>query len=141
LILEYADENSEMIANFVQSKTTAKATLWMWHLRLEPCHSIVIEKLKVLNQKITVKKEEESKTIKCETCALSKCIELFKNHSQQKQLSHFRFCILIWQSTIKRSMILSALLISQMNLRAIIERIHWLIIKKRFSYQYLIGWS
>jgi hypothetical protein len=56
LILEYA-KNNEMIANSVQSRTTAKATLWMWHLRLEHCHSTIIEKLKVLNKKITVKKK------------------------------------------------------------------------------------
>ncbi len=64
LILESAEENSEMTTNFVQSRTTAKATLWVWHLRLEHCHSTIIEKLKVLNKKITVKKEEKFKTIK-----------------------------------------------------------------------------
>jgi hypothetical protein len=61
LLILKDEENNEMIANFVQSKTTVKATLWMWHLRLEYCHSTIIEKLKVLNKKITVKKKRKIK--------------------------------------------------------------------------------
>ncbi len=52
LILESVEENNETTTNLVQSRTTAKATLWVWHLRLEHCHSTIIEKLKVLNKKI-----------------------------------------------------------------------------------------
>jgi hypothetical protein len=89
LILEYTDENSEMIANSVQSKTTAKTTLWMWHLRLEHCHSTIIEKLKVLKD-ITVKKEEESKTIKCETCALSKMHKIVQKSFTAKAIKSFQ---------------------------------------------------
>jgi hypothetical protein len=84
------EENSEMIANFVQSRITAKATLWMWHLRLGHCHSTVIEKLKVLNKKITVKKEEESKTIKCETYALSKMHRIVQKSFTAKATKSFQ---------------------------------------------------
>jgi hypothetical protein len=90
LILEFADENSEMTANSVQSRTTAKATSWVWHLRLGHCHSTVIEKLKVLNKKITVKKEEESKTIKCETCALSKMHRIVQKFFTAKATKSFQ---------------------------------------------------
>jgi hypothetical protein len=89
LILESAKENNEMTTNFVQSRTTAKATLWVWHLRLEHCHSIIIEKLKVLKD-ITVKKEEESKTIKCETCALSKMHEIVQKSFTAKAIKSFQ---------------------------------------------------
>jgi hypothetical protein len=89
LILEYAEKNSEMIANFVQSRTTAKTTLWMWHLRLDHCHSTVIEKLKILKD-ITVKKEEESKTIKCETRALSKMHRIVQKSFTAKATKSFQ---------------------------------------------------
>ncbi len=89
LILE-DEENSEMIANFVQSRTTAKATSWVWHLRLRHCHSTVIEKLKVLNKDITVKKEEESKTIKCETCSLSKMHRIVQKSFTAKAIKSFQ---------------------------------------------------
>jgi hypothetical protein len=88
LILESAEKNNEMTTNFVQSRTTAKATLWMWHLRLEHCHSTIIEKLKVLKD-ITVKKEEESKTIKCETCALSKMHKIVQKSFTAKAIKSF----------------------------------------------------
>jgi hypothetical protein len=90
LILESAEENTGMTTNFVQSRTTAKATLWMWHLRLEHCHSTVIEKLKVLNKKITVKKGEGSKTIKCETCALSKMHRIVQKSFTAKATKSFQ---------------------------------------------------
>jgi putative ribosome biogenesis GTPase RsgA len=95
LILKH--QNEIMIANFVQSRTTAKTTLWMWHLRLKHCHSTVIEKLKVLNKKITVKKEKNQKRSNARHVLYQRCIKLFRNSSQQKQLSYFRSCILIWQ--------------------------------------------
>jgi hypothetical protein len=88
LILKH--ENEIMIANFVQSRTTAKATLWTWHLRLEHCHSTIIEKLKVLNKKVTVKKEKESKTIKCETCALSKMHRIVQKFFTAKAIKSFQ---------------------------------------------------
>jgi hypothetical protein len=90
LILESEEENNEMTTNFVQSKTTTKATLWVWHLRLKHCHSTVIEKLKVLNKKITVKKEEKSKTIKCETCALSKMHRIVQKSFTAKATKSFQ---------------------------------------------------
>jgi hypothetical protein len=88
LILE-DDKNNEMIANFVQSRTIAKATSWVWHLRLEHCHSTIIEKLKVLKD-ITVKKEEESKTIKCETCAVSKMHRIVQKFFTAKATKSFQ---------------------------------------------------
>ncbi len=88
LILE-DEENSEMIANVVQSRTAAKATSWMWHLRLEHCHSTVIEKLKALKD-ITVKKGEESKTIKCETCAVSKMHRIVQKFFTAKATKSFQ---------------------------------------------------
>jgi hypothetical protein len=91
-----------MIANFVQSRTTAKATFWMWHLRLEHCHSIIIEKLKILNKKITVKKEKESKTIKCETCALSKMHKIVQKFFTAKAIKSFQ--ILHFDLTIDNQM-------------------------------------
>jgi hypothetical protein len=87
LILKH--ENEIMTTNFVQSRTTAKATFWVWHLRLEHCHSTIIEKLKVLNKKITVKKEEESKTIKCKTCALSKMHRIVQKSFIAKAIKSF----------------------------------------------------
>jgi hypothetical protein len=90
LILESAEKNSEITTNFVQSRTTAKTKFWMWHLRLEHCHSTIIEKLKVLNKKITVKKEEESKTIKCETCALSKMHRIVQKSFTAKAIKSFQ---------------------------------------------------
>jgi hypothetical protein len=90
LILEYAEKNSEMIANSIQSRTTTKATFWMWHLRLKHCHSIIIKKLKVLNKKITVKKEEESKKIKCETYALSKMHRIVQKFFTAKAIKSFQ---------------------------------------------------
>jgi hypothetical protein len=87
------DEDNEMtvnFANFVQSRTTAKATSWVWHLRLRHCHSTIIEKLKVLNKEITVKKEEESKTIKCETCAISKMPRIVQKFFTAKATKSFQ---------------------------------------------------
>jgi hypothetical protein len=139
LILESV-EDSEMTTNFVQSRTTAKATFWVWHFRLEHCHSTIIKKLKVLKD-ITVKKKKNQKRSNARHVHYQKCIESCKNRSQQKQLSHFRSCILIWQLIIRRSMISRASLISQTNLRVIIERTHWSIIKRKRSYQCSKVWS
>ncbi len=88
LILE-DEENSEMIANVVQSRTIAKATSWIWHLRLKHCHSTIIEKLKALKD-ITVKKEEESKTVKCETCAVSKMHRIVQKFFTAKAIKSFQ---------------------------------------------------
>jgi hypothetical protein len=95
LILE--DENDGMtaddsanFANVVQSRTTAKATSWVWHLRLGHCHSTVIEKLKVLNKEITVEKEEGSKTVKCETCAVSKMHRIVQKSFTAKATKSFQ---------------------------------------------------
>jgi hypothetical protein len=53
-------------------KTIAKAILWQWHLRMRHCHLDVIQKLNEKMKNIEVMQEKSSKTIECETCAVSK---------------------------------------------------------------------
>jgi hypothetical protein len=68
--------NSIKHANSVQSRkfTTTKTTSWFWHLRLSHCRSEMIYQLKKIDdiEMIEENKDESSKSIKCETCAVSK---------------------------------------------------------------------
>jgi hypothetical protein len=67
-------------ANPIQSRkfTTTKTTLWFWHLRLDHCKLEIINQLKKIENIEMIKKNESSKTIDCETCAVSKMHRLMQ---------------------------------------------------------------
>ncbi len=69
-----SQEDLNKHANSIQSRkfTVTKATSWFWHLRLDHCRSEMIHQLKKINDVEMIKKNEFSKTIDCETCAINR---------------------------------------------------------------------
>jgi hypothetical protein len=69
-------------ANSIQSRkfTVTKATPWFWHLRLSHCRSKMIHQLKKIDdiEMIKENEDESSKSVKCETCAVSKMHRLMQ---------------------------------------------------------------
>jgi hypothetical protein len=61
-------------ANSIQSRKliVTKATSWFWHFRLDHCRLEMIYQLKKIERIKMIKRNESSKTIDCETCAVSK---------------------------------------------------------------------
>jgi hypothetical protein len=73
-LLEYnpVSRDDQMVANSVQpsKNTMVKATPWMWHQRLGHCRPQVIDHLP--KEWIITSGEAAPKTVKCQTCAVSK---------------------------------------------------------------------
>jgi hypothetical protein len=71
-----SQEDLNKHANSIQSRksTVTKATSWFWHLRLSHCRSEMIHQLKKIDdiEMIKENEDESSKTVNCETCAVSK---------------------------------------------------------------------
>jgi hypothetical protein len=77
-----SQEDLNKHANSIQSRkfTVTKATSWFWHLRLNHCRSEMIHQLKKIDDIEMIKENEDksSKTMKCETCAVSKMHRLMQ---------------------------------------------------------------
>ncbi len=67
-------ENLNKHANSIQSRkfTTTKTTSWFWHFKLDHCKLEIIHQLKKIENIEMIKRNEFSKTIDCETYAVSK---------------------------------------------------------------------
>ncbi len=97
LLLEF---NLIKHANSIQSRkfTVTKATSWFWHFRLDHCRLEMIHQLKKIERIEMIKKDESSKTIDCETCAVSKMHRLMQKISAERatkfyEILHFDIII------------------------------------------------
>ncbi len=99
LLLEF---NLIKHANSIQPRksTLTKATPWFWHLRLDHCRSEMIHQLKKIDdiEMIKENEDESSKTVNCETCAVSKMHRLMQKISAERatksyEILHFDIII------------------------------------------------
>jgi hypothetical protein len=69
----------EKFVNAVQShkKILAKTIFWNWHLRLKHCRSKMINQFKKIDE-IEIIQENASKSVQCDTCAISKMHRLIQ---------------------------------------------------------------
>ncbi len=89
-------------ANSIQSRkfTTTKTTLWFWHFRLDHCRFEIIHQLKKIESIEMIKKNESSKTVDCETCAVSKMHRLMQKTLAERATKSYKilhFDIIIFQ--------------------------------------------
>jgi hypothetical protein len=77
LLLKY---NFIKYVNSIQSRKfiTTKTTSWFWHLKLDHCRLEIIHQLKKIDDIEMIKRDESSKTIDCETCAVNKMHRLMQ---------------------------------------------------------------
>jgi hypothetical protein len=73
-------ENLNKHVNSIQFRKfiVTKATSWFWHLKLNHCRFEMIHQLKKIENIKMIKRNEFSKSIKCETCAVSKMHRLMQ---------------------------------------------------------------
>ncbi len=79
-------------ANFVHSSKVimTKATSWFWHLRLEHCKLEVIDQLKKIDDIEMISDDKKaSKTINCETCAVSKMHRIMTKDSADRTIKSY----------------------------------------------------
>jgi hypothetical protein len=78
-------------ANSIQSRKfiVTKATSWFWHLRLDHCRFEMIHQLKKIEKIEMIKRNEFSKTIDCETCAVSKMHRLMQKTLAERAIKSY----------------------------------------------------
>ncbi len=99
--------NSIKHANSVQPRkfTTTKTTSWFWHLRLSHCRLEMIHQLKKIENIEMIKKNELSRSVKCETCVVSKMHRLMQKIFAERAIKSYEILHLILSSS-KRDSIL-----------------------------------
>jgi hypothetical protein len=95
-----SQEDLNKHANSIQSRkfTTTKTTSWFWHLRLDHCRLEIIHQLKKTESIEMIKKNESSKTVDCDICAVSKMHRLMQKTSAERatksyEILHFDIII------------------------------------------------
>jgi hypothetical protein len=78
-------------ANSIQSRKfiTTKTTSWFWHLKLDYCRFEIIHQLKKIDDIEMIKRNEFSKTIDCETCAVSKMHRLMQKTLAERVIKSY----------------------------------------------------
>jgi hypothetical protein len=90
-LISQKDLNKHANANSIQSRkfTVTKATSWFWHLRLDHCRFEMIHQLKKIEKIKMIKRNESSKTIDCETCAVSKMHRLMQKIPAERAIKSY----------------------------------------------------